>query len=48
VDVEFFAQLLILVGVGDEDFVCHGMLLFILMGPPCGPIIKFNKIRERS
>src|SRR5438552_19126820 len=28
VGVEFFAQRLILVGVGDEDFVCHGMLLF--------------------
>ena len=25
--VQFCAQRLILVGVGDEDFVCHGMLL---------------------
>ncbi len=29
VGVEFFAQRVILVGVGDEDFVCHGMLLFV-------------------
>src|SRR6266581_1887927 len=46
VGVEFFAQRVILVGVGDEDFVCHGMLLFVLMGPPRAerPIMCFQKL----
>src|SRR6266480_2540868 len=31
--IQFLAQHLILMGVGDEDLVCHDMLLFVLMGP---------------